>query len=90
MPDEAASILSRAQRQGFGFGLRIPEEVDHTWSDYLPKHHKRTPQKKRIFTGFLNHRWPIVKDRIIDYGSPLVDIISCFYYDEGRMIQVTK
>lgn len=93
MPDDPVSILSRAQRQGFGFGFRVPEDVDYRWSDYLPKNKNTlTNKRKRMFSGYLNHRWPVVKERILDHNGnlPLADIITAYCYNGGRMIQVSK
>lgn len=92
MPDDPVSILSRAQRQGFGFGFRVPEEVDYRWSDYLPKKkNTSTHKRKRLMSGYINHRWPLVKERIIDHNqNPLVDVVTAFCFNGGRMIQATK
>jgi hypothetical protein len=93
-PDSPRSFLARAQRQGFGFGLRIPQDdVEYRWAEHLPQKRKgdKPPVRVRVMSGYLNQRWPITKEELRnEEGDAIAQIVTCWYMHDGTFVQVTK
>lgn len=86
-PDEPQSILARAQRPGFGFGMRIPEKVQYRWNESLQSKERRD----RKLSGYLNYRWPVLMETLKDAtGSTIAETLTAWYIKDGTLFQVTK
>ncbi|KAF8535139.1 hypothetical protein BDD12DRAFT_856706 [Trichophaea hybrida] len=94
-PDSPRSILSRGQRSGFGFGLRIPDAPEYRLTDYLPENASKRQVRVRddAATGWLNYRWPVTRELLRNgdaQGEEIAEVISTWYIKDGSIIQVSR
>ena len=94
-PFPDAAILSRGQRRGFGFGLRVPYGNDHQSNDYWNNSSTQDQGSTRddSATGWLNYRWPITRELFqVEDGAhrELAEVVSVWYVKDGSLLQVSR
>jgi len=90
-----SSVLSRGQRSGFGFGLRIPHDIDYQLNDYLSEGATRGRVRTRddATSGWLNYRWPVTRElfqREDSADGEAGEVVSAWYVKDGSLIQVSR